>query len=78
MSTIAKEKANPQAPIIPQWLTVEQAATYTGTSKETIRRLIKAGKLQGTFFTPRALRVSVESLDNLAAANATTRWGGAA
>lgn len=64
--------------IIPQWLTVEEAATYSGTSTQTIRRLIKAGKLQGTFFTPRALRVSVESLDNLAAANATNRWGGAA
>lgn len=70
--------SNTARSIVPQWLTVEEAATYSGTSKETIRRLIKAGKLQGTFFTPRALRVSIESLDNLAAANATDQWGGVA
>lgn len=62
----------------PSWLTVKDAAVYAGVSEKTIRRLIQSGNLQGTFFTPRALRVSVESLDNLAAANATTRWGGAA
>ena len=62
----------------PRWLTVGEAATYSGTSKETIRRLIRAGKLKGTFFTPRALRVSVHSLEKLAASNATDQWGGAA
>lgn len=64
--------------VLPQWLTVAQAATYTGTSSKTIRRLIEAGKLKGTFFTPRALRVSVHSLEKLAESNATDQWGGVA
>lgn len=64
--------------VTPQWFTVKDAATYSGLSPETIRRLIQDGKLQATYFTPRALRVSRQSLDNLAQNNRTDQWGGAA
>ncbi|MDO5099324.1 MAG: helix-turn-helix domain-containing protein [Corynebacterium sp.] len=54
---------------MPPWLTVTAAADYMGCSKETVRRLINERKLVATYFTPRTLRVSRESIDNLAAKN---------
>ena len=59
--------------ITPAWLTVPEAAIYSGLSKSTIRRLINDRKLRATYFTPRALRVSRESLDALATKNATKK-----
>lgn len=56
---------------MPPWLTVTAAADYMGCSKETVRRLINERKLVATYFTPRTLRVSRESIDNLAAKNTT-------
>lgn len=61
-----------------QWLTVANAAEYVDCSTKTIRRLIATGDLQATYLTPRAMRVSVESLDALIKANSTNQWGGAA
>lgn len=57
----------------PIWVTVQEAATYASLSTKTVRRMIDAGTLTATYATPRALRVSLESLKKHLAAHATRR-----
>lgn len=58
-----------------QWLTVANAADYVDCSTKTIRRLVAAGELQATYLTPRSMRVSLKSLENLLRSHSTNQWG---
>lgn len=49
--------------------TVKQAAEHWGVSTKTIRRMIEAGTITGYRLTKRTLRVNLDELDRLAAAN---------
>ncbi|MHB1802594.1 MAG: helix-turn-helix transcriptional regulator [Actinomycetes bacterium] len=55
----------PTAPIPPSrhLVSLDEAATYTGCSTRTLRRLIAAGSLTGYRLGPRLIRVDVVELE---------------
>ncbi|WP_081840047.1 helix-turn-helix domain-containing protein [Corynebacterium vitaeruminis] len=57
-----------------RWITVAAASKRVGLSEKTIRRLVADGTVQASKPRPRALRISVESLDGYMAAHATNQW----
>lgn len=59
-----------------QWFTVANAAIFADCSEKTIRRLVATGSLEATYLTPRAMRVSRSSLEELLQANSTNQWDG--
>ncbi|QRP70134.1 helix-turn-helix domain-containing protein [Corynebacterium glucuronolyticum] len=61
---------------ISPWLTVEQAANYINTSKDTIRRLIRRGLINSSHITPRTLRIERASLDDYLASRSTLNHRG--
>lgn len=48
-----------------RWLTLAEAAAYTGFSTKTLRRRISDGSLTGYRAGPREIRVDVDELDAL-------------
>lgn len=62
---------------LPRYMTVSGVAEQYSLSRKTVYRLIDAGKLEATYLTPRALRVSVASIEALVAKNTTAVAGGA-
>lgn len=58
-------------------MTVANAASYVDVSEKTIRRLVAAGKLEASYVTPRTMRISRASLEQLLSANSTAKWGAA-
>ncbi len=50
-------------PVLPEWLTVEQAAEWLQVSVKTIRRYIEAGSLPAVNLGGRAVRIRRQDLD---------------
>ncbi len=50
---------------IPEWLSLQQAATLYGVSVDTLRRRIAAGRLPASRFGERLIRVRAEDLEHL-------------
>ena len=60
---------NKQNPIMQRWMTLDQAATYSGLSKETFRNWSRAGRLTLHRVAPMGTRgrtlIDRDQLDNL-------------
>ena len=55
--------------IVPQWLTVKQAAEYMQVSTDTVEKLIAEKVLVATYFSQRARRINRDSIEALAKTN---------
>lgn len=53
-----------------KWLTVTNVADNLNLNRKTVYALIDQGELKASYITPRALRVSAESVEALLAKNA--------